>query len=104
VNRRSLLLGLCAAALAPMAGVALGEGIAGVAGCTTHLLSDADKAKLENSVALEGQMYKDLAPEAGVPPLVLRAEAAGLYCSDEFVLEGSGKARPDAGLVCPKPK
>jgi hypothetical protein len=75
-----------------------------VEACTTHLLSDADKAKLENSVALEGQMYKDLAGDAGIPTLVLQAEAAGLYCSDELVLEGSGKARPDAGLVCPKAK
>jgi hypothetical protein len=70
--------------------------------CTTHILADADRAKLENAVALEGQMYKDLVPEAGVPTLVLQGEAAGLYCSDESVLEGSGKVRPDAGLVCPK--
>ena len=59
----------------------------GAAGCvTTHILSDADQARLQSSQALEGQMYKDLAPDASVPKEVLRAEAAGLYCSDTNVL------------------
>jgi len=74
----------------------------GVAGCVTHILSDADKVKLDSSQALEGQLYKDLAEDSGVPKRVLRAEAATLYCSDTDVLVGSGVAAPDGGLVCPK--
>jgi hypothetical protein len=72
-------------------------------GCvTTHILADADKSRLESSAALAGQMYKDLAPDSGVPALVLRAEAAGIFCSDTNVLVGSGVPAPDGGLKCPK--
>ncbi len=74
----------------------------GIAGCTTHIISDADKARLESSAALSNQLYKDLAPDASVPKEVLRAEAAGLYCSDTNILVGSGAPAPDSGLVCPK--
>ena len=74
-----------------------------IGGCvTTHILAAADKVKLESSVALEGQMYKDLAEDSGVPKKVIRAETAGLYCSDESVLVGSGEPAPDGGLACPK--
>jgi hypothetical protein len=75
--------------------------IFGLAGCASYVLAPATRAKLESSTALEGQIYKDLADDASVPRKVLRAEARGLYCSDESILAGDGHA-PDGGLSCPR--
>lgn len=67
-------------------------------GCTTYLLSPADRTQLQDNTALEAQMWRDEAPDSGVSPGTKRAEAKSIYCADRRILTRSS-AQDDAGAL-----
>ena len=66
--------------------------------CTTYLLGPADRASLRDANALEAQVWRDEADDAGVSKALLRAEEKRDFCAVRDVLRRSF-AQDDAGAL-----